>query len=108
MNKYAKLATSHWQHTDPDRYAQIPGPGGVLHAAGGGGRRSRFQQLQDALAGPDRPGESYLEKVGRLNMAPRLSAEEQVLAESILISGPEARGGRGAGGERARGLAPSS
>ena len=26
MNKYAKLAISHWQHTDPDRYARFPDP----------------------------------------------------------------------------------
>ena len=103
MNKYAKLAISHWQHTDPDRYVQIPDPEAFFTQLGGRAQ-IEIQQLQDALAGPDRPGESYLEKVGRLNIA-RLSAEEQVLAETILISGPQARAGRAAGGQRARGLA---
>ncbi|MGA2929205.1 MAG: TnpV protein [Solirubrobacteraceae bacterium] len=86
MNKYGRLAMSHWQKTDPDRYAQIPDPEAFF---GELGERAEveIQQLQDAIAGSDRPGEGYLEKVGRLNMA-RLSAEEQVLAESILIPGP--------------------
>jgi hypothetical protein len=36
------------------------------------------------LEGPDLPGEGYLEKVGRLNMA-RMQAEELVLREVILL-----------------------
>jgi hypothetical protein len=107
MNKYAKLAISQAAHRPPTATPRFSDPEAFFTQPGERGCRSRFQQLQDALAGPDRPGESYLEKVGRLNMTPRLSAEEQVLAESILISGPQARGGRGAGGQRAPGLGTS-
>jgi hypothetical protein len=89
MNKYGRLAMSHWQKTDPDRYQQIPDPA-TFFAELGDRAEIEVQQLQDAIAGPDRPGESYLEKVGRLNMA-RLSAEEQVLAETVLIPGPQAQ-----------------
>lgn len=48
-------------------------------------------QVQDAeipIAGPDVAGETYLEKVGRLNMA-RLQAEELVLADLLYSSPPE-------------------
>jgi len=86
MNKYGRLAMSHWQKTDPDRYAAIPDKE-TFFAELGERAESEIQQLQDALAGPDRLGESYLEKVGRLNMA-RQAAEEQVLRETLLIPEP--------------------
>src|SRR5450755_1461272 len=77
MNKYARLAMSHWQRTDPDRYAEIPEP-----------KETFFQQLEDAIAGSDPPNEDYLTKVGRLNAA-RQAAQERVLAELILIPSPD-------------------
>ena len=39
------------------------------------------------MAGPDKPEEKYLEKVGRLNMA-RFTAESEVLRELVLIPDP--------------------
>jgi hypothetical protein len=86
MNKYGRLAMSHWQKHDPDRYRAIPDKQAFFTELGEQAELE-IQQLEEALAGPDRPGEAYLEKVGRLNMA-RLAAEEQVLAELILIAGP--------------------
>ncbi len=86
MNKYGRIAMNHWQKTDPDRYAAIPDKE-AFFAELGERAESEIQQLQDSLAGPDRADESYLEKVGRLNMA-RLAAEEQVLRETLLISEP--------------------
>ena len=80
---------NHWQRTDPDRYAAIPDRQ-AFFAALGERAESEIQQLQDSLAGPDRPQESYLQKVGRLNMA-RLAAEEHVLRETLLISEPWSR-----------------
>jgi hypothetical protein len=89
MNKYAHMAISHWQKTDPDRYQQIPDSEREQFFSELGERaETEIQQLQSALAGPDPVGESYLEKLGRLNMA-RLQAEERVLADLILIPGPE-------------------
>ena len=86
MNKYGRLAMSHWQKTDPARYATIPDKE-AFFAALGERAESEIQQLQDSLAGQDRPDETYLEKVGRLNMA-RQAAEEQVLRELVLIPEP--------------------
>jgi hypothetical protein len=87
MNKHGRLAISHRQETHPDRYQQIPDPDTFSQELGERAQ-SEIQQLQDAIAGPDAQGESYLEKVGRLNMA-RLQAEEQILAEIVLIPGPQ-------------------
>jgi hypothetical protein len=88
MNKYGRMAIRHWETTDPDRFQQIPERDRKTFFTELGERAEmEIQQLQDQLAGPDRAGESYLEKVGRLNMA-RLQAEEQVLPELILIAPP--------------------
>ena len=101
MNKYGRMAMRHWERTDPDRFRQIPASEREAFFQSLGERaESEIQQLQDQLAGPDPSGESYLEKVGRLNMA-RLQAEEQVLPELILIPGPS-QDEEGEGNEAAR------
>jgi hypothetical protein len=87
MNKYGRLAKSHWARTDPSRYALISDPSRFFMELGQQAE-SEIQELSLRLAGPDPPREEYLAKVGRLNMA-RLQAEEQVLAELILIEAPE-------------------
>lgn len=87
MNRYGKMAQSHWAQADPSRYAAIPNPDDFFRQLG----EQVEQQIQDLatqLAGADPVGEGYLEKVGRLNMA-RLQAEEQVLAEMVWIARDE-------------------
>jgi len=89
MNKYGHLAMRHWQRTDPDRYRAIPdSEREPFFSQLGEHAETEIQQLQDALAGPDPAAETYLAKVGRLNMA-RLQAEERVLGELILIPAPD-------------------
>ncbi len=101
MNKYGRMAIRHWEKTDPDRFRQIPESDREMFFTDLGQRAEmEIQQLQDQLAGPDPAGESYLEKVGRLSMA-RLQAEEQVLAELILIP-PPASSEQDEGNESAR------
>lgn len=80
MNKYGSLAMSHWEKHQPDRYRAIPDKQTFFTQLGEQAEQE-IQQLEDTLAGPDRPGESYLEKVGRA----RVAAEEQILAELILL-----------------------
>ena len=87
MNKYGKLAMSHWKQTDPDRYAAIADPQ-TFFGDLGDEAETQIAQLAETLAGPDQPGEEYLQKVGRLNMA-RLQAEEAILSDLVWISGPE-------------------
>ncbi len=45
---------------------------------------ARIEDLMADLAGDDPPGEAFMEKVGRLNMA-GLRAEEIVLPETVLL-----------------------
>jgi hypothetical protein len=88
MNEYGHMAIRHWEKTDPDRFQQIrENDRETFFTELGERAEMEIQQLQDQLAGPDPPEESYLEKVGRLNMA-RLRAEQRVLAELILIPPP--------------------
>lgn len=83
MTQFAQMAQKHWQEHLPNRYAALPNPSEFFLQLGQEAE-SRFSSLWRGMAGPDRPGETYLEKVGRLNMA-RLRAQEQVLTEIVLI-----------------------
>lgn len=81
MNPYGAQARRHWQTHLPDRFAQIQDPETFFTDLG----EQIEQQIQDlaaALAGPDPEQESYLSKVGRLNMA-RQNAESQILREML-------------------------
>ena len=86
MNKYGEIARSHWAKTDPARLAAIEDPETFFQTLGEQAE-SQIQELTQRLAGPDPPGEEYLTKVGRLNMA-RLQAEEAVLGELVWIASP--------------------
>ena len=83
MNRYGAQAMRHWQTYDPAKYQAIEDPQ-TFFSELGDLAETQIQSLEHDLAGSDPPQESYLEKVGRLRMA-RLQAEEQVLAELILI-----------------------
>lgn len=83
MNQYGAMAQRHWQRWLPHRYSQIPDPESFF-AELGEEVAARIGDLTLQLAGPDPAGESYLDKVGRLNMA-RQQAEEIVLREQVLL-----------------------
>ena len=83
MNDYGRLAMVHWRRWLPARYAAITDPE-VFFSMLGRQAESQVLDLAEQLEGPDLPGEGYLEKVGRLNMA-RMQAEELVLREVILL-----------------------
>jgi hypothetical protein len=88
MNRYGSMAMRHWQRTDPARFQAIPESERVTFFTELGERaESEIQALADAVAGSDRPGETYLQKVGRLNQA-RFDAESEILREMILIPDP--------------------
>ena len=83
MIHYGTMAQRHWQQWLPERYAAIQDPDSFFSTLG----EEVAQQIGDLsldLAGDDLPGEGYLEKLGRLNMA-RLQAEEIVLKERVLL-----------------------
>ena len=83
MNQYGAMAERHWRRWLPERYQAIQDPDSFFSILG---EETAIQiaDLAVVLAGDDPPGEGYLEKVGRLNMA-RLQAEERVLAERVLL-----------------------
>jgi Icc-related predicted phosphoesterase len=77
MNHYGTTAQRHWERWLPERYATIQDPGSFFLTLGEEVAR-QIADLALDLVGDDPPGEDYLVKVGRLNMA-RLQAEEIVL-----------------------------
>ena len=85
MNKYGRQAQEAWKEASPTRYSQIQDPEDFFTRLG-----EEAQEQVDGLllkiAGPDPQGETYLEKVGRLNAA-RNQAEEIVRYD--LLSPPE-------------------
>jgi len=83
MNHYGAQAQLHWQTYLPERYARLEDPNSFFSTLG----ETAAQEITDRaqqLAGPDRPGEGYLGKLGRLNEA-KLRAEEEILPELILV-----------------------
>ncbi len=87
MNEYGRRALEHWQRTKPQELSTIPDPEAFFSTLGETAA-SQVDSLADQLAGPDSPGEGYLEKVGRLRMA-KYRAEEMVLAELVYSTTPE-------------------
>lgn len=85
--EYASRARSYYRDFLPGRYQQIPNP---EHFFSDLGKRieDQVQTAERQLAGPDSPGEGFLQKVGRLNMA-RLRAGELVMAQEVYSIPPE-------------------
>lgn len=88
MNAYGTMAQKHWRTWLPKRYSQIPDPE-TFFADLGEEIQARVEDLTTALAGKDEPGETYMEKLGRLNMA-KFNAEGQALRELALLE-PESK-----------------
>ena len=61
MNRYGQLLMRQLQTTSPQRFAELSDPE-AFFTQRGQELETEIQTLADALAGPDRPGESYLEK----------------------------------------------
>lgn len=87
MNQYGDMAMKHWRDWLPERFEQIDNPQEFFSTLGQQ-LAEQIQELADHLAGPDLPGESYLDKAGRLNVA-RKQAEEKILHEYAFLD-PEA------------------
>lgn len=83
MNPYGAIAAKHWKEWLPDRYNRIQDPDSFFSKLGEE-IQVRVQELSRALAGDDPPGETYMQKLGRLNMAHQ-NAESQVLRGMALL-----------------------
>nr|AXV46527.1 TnpV protein [Arthrobacter sp.] len=81
MNSYGKFAQNAWKTMSPSQYELIVDPEAWFTSLGKEAENS-VDDLQVQIAGHDTPGETYLEKVGRLNNA-KMQAEEIVRAEML-------------------------
>lgn len=86
MNQYGMRIQEHWRRVAPTPYQQIEDRE-TFFTELGEEMLTVVDQLQQTLAGPDLTGETYLEKVGRLNAA-RKQAEE-VAWENLVTVQPE-------------------
>ena len=86
MNQYGRFAEQSWQMLAPARYAALEDPNHFFSTLGQEAQ-TRVVWLAEQMQGPDPTGETYWEKVGRLN-AIRMQAEEIVRAE-MLTPEPE-------------------
>lgn len=86
MNKYGQLALSHWQATAPSRVAELNDPTAFFQEMGLE-MQAQVTNLASMLAGRDRQGETFLQKVARLTAA-RKQAEEVVMSQMAWISDP--------------------
>jgi hypothetical protein len=89
LNYYGELARRQWECCLPDAYQQIRDLG-AFFAVLGEVIAHRIDEVADYLAGDDQHGEGYLAKVARLTAA-RDHAQEQVLAEYLLLPPDEVR-----------------
>ncbi len=88
VNSYGAKAHSHWRKYLPGQLAQIPDPDAFFTLLGETAA-TEIDQIADALAQTQPPGEGYLEELARLETA-RKTAEMQVTREMILVD-PEDR-----------------
>jgi len=81
MNRFGTRAREHWQTHRPRQYAAMSDPTGFFTRLGEE-MSAQVTTLSLGLAGDDPGDETFLAKVGRLNMA-RLQAEEQVMRQML-------------------------
>ncbi len=86
MNKYGRMALSHWQATAPSRVAELTDPAAFFEALGQE-MQAQVTNLASMLAGSDRQGETFLQKVARLTTAQR-QAEEVAMSQLAWITDP--------------------
>lgn len=87
MNQYGRRAMKHWETFRPDAYQQLDNPQ-LYFTQMGETLATQISELATQIAGPDLPGEDYLDKVSRLNSA-RARATEIVMADSEAYADPE-------------------
>ena len=81
MNRYGAQTMRYWQENLPRQYATISDPEAFFEEMGEQ-IAEEVDELTWQVAGPGQPGEGYLGKVGRLQMA-RLEAETEVLRQTL-------------------------
>lgn len=87
MNRYGLMAMRHWQTHRRDAYRQAENPESFFSWMGEE-IANRIATLTTQLAGPDLPGENYLDKAARLNNA-KARATELAFDDFGLAMRPE-------------------
>lgn len=88
LNRYGQMAWDHWRRWRPRMLAGIEDPQ-TFFSTLGRQTEQEIDQLADQIAGPDRPGETMLQKTARLREA-RLSAESDLLPLRITLPAEDA------------------
>lgn len=88
MNRYGTQAMQMWQQLAPAALAALEDPNRHFSTLGEEAE-GQVVDLTIQLTGPDVPGETYFQKVGRIENA-KLRAEE-IVREELLIPPPEIR-----------------
>ena len=83
MNRYGQMAWDHWRQWRPRMLAGIPDPE-TFFSTLGQETEQEIDELAHQIAGPDRPGETTLQKTARLREA-RISAESDLLPLRITL-----------------------
>ncbi|MFD8897513.1 hypothetical protein [Streptomyces ardesiacus] len=85
MNQYGRRAQRHWQEFRPGRIAEIDDPEAFFTELGTDVQDEvRIRWTAERLNAPGVPGESFLERAGRLQQI-RHDAEHEVLRELVLL-----------------------
>lgn len=87
MSRYVTAARDWWEQARPTELSSMNDPE-TFFSTLASQIEARILDLSADLAGPDLAGETYLEKVGRLNAA-RAQAQEMALDELVYSIGPE-------------------
>lgn len=84
MDRLATMAEQHYRTHLPQAYAAIPAAKRTAFFEGLAEQANlAIADLEDELAGPDQPGETFQERLGRLTEA-RSAAESQVIREMVM------------------------
>jgi hypothetical protein len=79
MNRYGRMALERMREFQPEVLAGIEDPDSYFSNLGED-LAQRIEELAERIAGPARPGESYLDRLGRLREA-RISAASDIMAQ---------------------------
>ena len=83
MNRYGQMAWDHWRKWRPRMLSGIEDPQ-TFFSTLGQQTEQEIDELARQIAGPDRPGETTLQKTARLREA-RISAESDLLPLRITL-----------------------
>lgn len=83
MNRYGQMAWDHWRQWRPRMLSGIEDPQTFFSTLGQQAEQE-IDELAHQIAGPDRPGETTLQKTARLREA-RISAESDLLPLRITL-----------------------